>query len=191
MAGCMTTGLKQREAGEQFSVALDLRVMQVRMIPMRARNGKSWITTARKFIMLALHDELAVREGVMKTSVVDIEVRANDDINIRRTEMEPGKAFEHCFLVFRWRRLRQTRGFRSHAGVNQNVMPPASFDQIAREHHLEGLPARQGDGCCRQRKQVELRWSDVFKFHQAPLICRINCQQQREAGTPSRSTDVQ
>ena len=87
MARRMTTGLKQSETGTQFGVALDKRVSQSRMIPMRARKGKSGIATAGELIVLALHDELAVREEIMKTSVVNIEVCANDDVNILGTEM--------------------------------------------------------------------------------------------------------
>jgi len=81
---------------------------------MRARKDKSRITAAGKLIMSALHDKLAVWEGVMKPGVIDIEVGADDGVNVLWAEMERGKAFEHCFLVFRWRRLRRAWGLRSH-----------------------------------------------------------------------------
>src|SRR5208283_87679 len=114
MAGCMPAGLQQSEAGEQFSVALDLRIVQVRMIPMRPRKCESRIAAAGELIVMPLHDKLAVREGVMKPGVIDIEVGADDGVNVLWAEMERGKAFEHCFLVFRWRRLRRAWGLRSH-----------------------------------------------------------------------------
>ena len=105
---------------------------------MRAPRRETWVAVAGQRVMLALDDELGVRERVVITGVVDIEMRADEDVDVSRAEIQIGEMFEDIFFVGGGGRG-GVRGVGSHPGVDQDALVVSGLDEIAGGTHFQGL----------------------------------------------------
>jgi hypothetical protein len=59
------------------------------MIPVRARRGKVRMTVARQHILFALNNQFRVCESVVIAGVVDVEMSADESIDVGRVQAHP------------------------------------------------------------------------------------------------------
>jgi len=114
MAGSVAAGLEQSDAGEEFGVAVDEAIAQRVVVPMRASDGEARVAVEGQGVVFALDNELGVRERVMVASVVDVEMRADENVDVPRAYIELGEMLEDVFFIGGGRRGRK-RGVGSHS----------------------------------------------------------------------------
>src|SRR5579864_5297098 len=127
----MPTRFKERQAGQQFGVAVDLPVAQGRMIPVRARPGETWVSAARQFVVFALYDEFGPRKGIVEARVIRIEMRTDEEIDVVGLQPNVSKLLNYIFPTLDWRRPRLRNMVRGVSTINQDVLAIASLDKIA------------------------------------------------------------
>src|ERR1700730_11835937 len=100
------------------------------MIPVSACRGKARMSAAGQRVVLALDDEFGLRKGVMISSMVYVEMRADEDIDVVRTQSECGKVLDHVFFILGGWRAGRPR-IRSHAAIDQDIPPITCLDHIS------------------------------------------------------------
>src|SRR3954468_20057824 len=114
------------------------------------------MAVARDGKVFTLNDEFGVREVLVEADVVDVEVRANDGVDVGRAKVEPGELVENGGYVARRRETGGPREVRSHAGVDEDVTAVGSLNQIAGENHFDGAIRRDGYGGGGKLEEIEL-----------------------------------
>src|SRR3954454_4006989 len=84
----VAAGFDQRQPGQELGVSIDDSVAQVGVIPMPLPVLKTWVAGASQVVLLPLNDEFGARERIVETDVVDVEMGADDEIDIVRVESE-------------------------------------------------------------------------------------------------------
>ena len=87
MARTVPTGFNEPDAREKLLVAVELPISEAGMVPVGACPGIPRCAAPRQSEVGTLHHEFRVRESIMVTTVVRVEVRANDGVYIGRMEI--------------------------------------------------------------------------------------------------------
>jgi hypothetical protein len=105
------------------------------MIPMSARRGKTRMSAAGERIVLARDDEFRLSKGVMISSMVYVEMRADEGIDFVRTQSSAASCSITLFSFLGGWRAGRPR-IRSHPPIDQDIPPITGLDQIAaRDFH--------------------------------------------------------
>ena len=97
--GDVPAGLDERQAGHEFGIAVDQPVAQRGMVPMRPCRRKPRMAAAGQLVMRALDNEFGIPECIVIAAVVNVEVGADEDINVRRAKAESSDLFDHIGFV--------------------------------------------------------------------------------------------
>lgn len=89
------------------------------------------MVVARQLIVLALDHAFGAREGVVISGVVDIEMRADEDVDVAGAQRQISEMFQDVFLVFGGRGSGRLRYVLGHSAVDQDVLAVRGFDEIA------------------------------------------------------------
>src|SRR5216683_2496315 len=131
MPRCMPTGLDQPESGQQFSIPLNQPVAQGRLIPVRACGSIAYMSTARQRIVVMLDDKLRPGKDIVISRVVHVEMGADQQIDVARTQTQISEMLKHIFTILGWRHSRRWRVVRRKPAIDENVPPIACLNEIA------------------------------------------------------------
>jgi len=162
MARRVATGFEQSQAGKKFGIAMDEAIAKRRMIPVSTRESKTRVAVARDLVMLPLHDEFGAGKRVVKTGMVDVEMGANDRIDVVGAQAEFGEMLEDVFFIRGGRRSRRA-SVSSHAGIDQDVPIVGCFDEVARQDHFHG--AALGQWKSGRRELYEIKFPERNSVH--------------------------
>src|SRR5215470_7912142 len=99
MSRGMSTGLQQSQAWQQFGISINEPVMQHRMIPVSASEGKAWVSAAGQFVVRALDDEFRLRKGIVIAGMVHVEMGTDEEIDVIRMQAKIGEVLKHIFFI--------------------------------------------------------------------------------------------
>ena len=137
MARCVARRVQQRQARQQFGVAVYQAPTSIREVPMMAGLRKPFVAAASDREMFALDNEFGLREMIVEAHVVRVEVCANYGIDVRGTQIEFGQVIEDGALVTRWRHVRGFRVVGRNAAVDEDVPLIGGLNQVAAGAHLK------------------------------------------------------
>lgn len=90
VAGDVSTGFNEAKAGEQVCVAIDEGVAKGWMVPVGTGESEAGVTGAGDFIVGALDDEFGIGKRIVEAGMVDIEVGADNGVDLGRRDVEGG-----------------------------------------------------------------------------------------------------
>src|SRR5450432_2236271 len=128
MPGCMTTGLKQGQARQQFAISIKHAITQCRMIPMSACGGETWMAATCQIIMCTLNDKFRIWKCIMISRVIYVEVGTDENIDIVGAQTKIGEMLNHVFLLPGWRRPCRYWNIRRESAINQNMSAIVRLD---------------------------------------------------------------
>ena len=98
---------------------------------MGADGGIAGVPAARHLIVLALDDVLCLWEGIVVAGMVDVEVSADEEVDICRTQSQGREVLDHDPLVFRSRDPGRRPVVSRLTAVDENVLSVIGLDEIA------------------------------------------------------------
>lgn len=127
----MSARFNEAETWEQLRVPFDEAVVERWVVPMWPCGRKAGMSAAGQVIVRALDDELGAGECIVVAGVVNVEVGADDGVDLGWLEVVSSEMLKDvCFVA----RLRAICGpsFRSDASVDEDVAAGGCLDEIAR-----------------------------------------------------------
>src|SRR5579872_3760580 len=162
--------LDQRQTGQQLRISINQPVAQRRMVPVRARGGKTRMPAARHLVVRALDDQLSMCERIMIADVVRIEVGADEQVNVIGTQAERGELADHVRFVGVGLRSSRRLVIRRHPAIYQDVLAIARLNEIAHNHAVQA--ATYGYSCGFHRHEIETLRNTADWFHNTPRRLR-------------------
>src|SRR5579884_2306312 len=136
MPGSVSAGLKQGQAGQNLGIAINQPITERGMIPVGSCCSKAWMSAACQFVVCALNDKFGFRERIVISCMVDIEMGADEQIDIVGLQTKIGEMLDHIFLVLDWRCSCWWLYIGREAAINQDMLAITGLDEIAARHHL-------------------------------------------------------
>jgi hypothetical protein len=82
VAGDVSAGLDKGKAGDDLCVTFDEAIAQLWIVPAFSMALETRVSTTGDFILLTLDDEFGVGEGVMVACMVNVQMGADENVNV-------------------------------------------------------------------------------------------------------------
>src|SRR5215467_594019 len=100
------------------------------MIPVSAREGIAWVSTACQFVVGALDDEFRLRKGIVIASMVHVEMGTDEEIDVIRMQAKISEVLKHIFSILGCWRSRWGRVVRRKSTIDEDVRAIAGLNKI-------------------------------------------------------------
>lgn len=146
VARAVAVRFQQREAGQQFRVAVNETIAKRGMIPVGARGCESRVPAACEMVMFALDDEFGCGERIVISGVVHIKMCGDHRADIRRPKPQSFEVLQDAFIFAARRRTGWPGKIGGQPTVNQDVLTVVRLDQVCGADQFERSVARQRQG---------------------------------------------